>query len=189
MFKILVLAILFTQLVACSSVQKAGVVYHDSFDFTAVKSYSLYERNSIFSDSQSLLDTRRNSIEIAIEQSMANKKFNYESIAKADVIVTYHVFNGKRNDYSKYNKAVHFCIHCLRATTWKTDKQYSSISQGSLVLDLFDPTLNRSVWRSVYPLNLKAKENSAETNDRIKQAVSAMLAEYPHAHFKPKLTP
>ena len=168
--------------------QKAGVVYHDSFDFSVVKSYSLYDRDSAFSETQGLLDTRRNAIEIAIERTMARNKFSYETLEKADLIVTYHVFNGKRNEYSKYNKAVHFCTHCLRATTWKTDRQYSSISQGSLVLDLVDPKKNRSVWRSVYPLDLEVKENSAETNDRIKQAVSAMLAEYPRTSLNVKLT-
>jgi len=188
MFKVLSASILFIFLGACSSVQKAGVVYHDSFNFSLVKSYSLYDRNSAFSETQGLLDTRRNAIEIAIERAMAKNKFSYESLEKADVIVTYHVFNGKRKEYSKYNKAVHFCTHCLRATTWKTDQQYSPISQGSLVLDLIDPKQNRSVWRSIYPLDLEVKENSAETNDRINQAVSAMLAEYPRTNLNVKLT-
>lgn len=179
MIKALVAFLLLTILSACSGVQKAGVVYHDRFDFSAVKSYSLYDRNSLFSETQSLSDTRRNAIEIAIERSMANKKFSYDAFDKADVIITYHVFNGQQNNYSEYNEAVHFCHHCLRATTWKTDQQYASISQGSLVLDIVDPKQNRSVWRSVYPLKLSAKENSAKTNEKIKQAVSAMLAEYP----------
>jgi len=188
MFKISISFILVILISACSSVQKAGVVYHDSFNFSAVKSYSFYDRNSLFSETQSLLDNRRNGIEIAIEHSMAKSKFSYETLGRADVIVTYHIFNGKRKDYSAYNKVVHFCTHCLRATTWKTDQKYSSISQGNLILDLIDPKQNRSVWRSVYPLNLKEKENSAETNDRIKQAVSTMLAEYPQANFTHKLT-
>ena len=164
---------------ACSSGKKAGVVYHDKFDFSAVKSYSLYDHNSIFSETQSLSDTRRNAIEIAIERTMANKKFSYAEIEQADVIVTYHLFNGKRSDYSNYNKMVHFCAQCLRANTWHVDSKYSSASRGSLVLDLIDPKINRSVWRSTYPLDLKEKENSAETNDRIKQAVAIMLAQYP----------
>ncbi len=188
MFKVLSASILLSFICACSSNKIAGVVYHDSFDFSEVKSYSFYGRNSAFSETQSLLDTRRNAIEIAIERTMAKKKFSYKELDKADVIVTYHVFNGKRKDYSKYNEEVHFCTHCLRATTWKTDQQYSSISQGSLVLDLIDPKNNRSVWRSVYPLDLNVTENSADTNNRIKQAVSAMLAEYPQTNLNVKLT-
>lgn len=180
MFKKIITPILFIFICACSSVKKAGVVYHDNFDFSTVKSYSLYDRNSPFTETQSLLDTRRNVIEIAIERTMASKKFSYQPLDTADVIVTYHVFNGKRSEYAKYNEAVRFCTECLRATTWKTDQQYSSINRGSLVIDLIDPKQKRSVWRSIYSLNLKPKENSAETNDKIKQAITAMLAEYPH---------
>lgn len=178
MLKYVVVSLIIFLTGACST-QKAGMVYHDGFDFGAVKTYSLYPRNSSFTETQSLLDNRRNAIEIAIERTMANKNFNYTDVEKADLIVTYYVFDGKRGDFSKYNKEVHFCSRCLWANAWQTDNQYSKVSQGSLVLDLFDPKRNRSVWRSIYELNLKGKENSAETNDKIKQAVTAMLAQYP----------
>jgi len=180
MFKVVTVSALLILLSACSSNKKAGVVYHDSFDFSAVKSYSLYERNSAFTDTQNLLDSRRNAIEIAIEGSMAEKKFSYADVTQADVVVTYHMFNGKRSEYTRYNEAVHFCTHCLRATSWQTEKKYESIVRGHLVIDLFDPKQKRSVWRSVYPLALEAKDNSAETNDKIKQAVAIMLTQYPN---------
>ncbi len=184
MFKILISFILFTILCACSSVQEVGVVYHDSFDFSAVQSYSLYDRNSVFTDIQSLLDSRRNTIEIAIEKAMAKKKFKYVEPEQADLIITYHMFNGNRSDYSKYNKAVHFCQHCLRATTWKTDNIYSTLTQGSLILDLVDPHKQRSVWRSIYSLDIDEKDNSAKRNNKIQQAVISMLAQYPTANAK-----
>lgn len=186
MIRTLAIFFLLFLLSACSSNNKAGVVYHDSFDFSTVKSYSLYDHNSTFSKNQNLLDARRNAIEIAIERTMANKKFSYTEIEQADVIVTYHVFNGKQGDYQKYNKTVHFCKHCLRASTWQKNRKYSPISQGNLVLDLVDPKKNRSVWRSIYPLNLKEKENSADTNDKIKHAIKVMLAQYPQAHANSK---
>lgn len=179
MLKKIITPLLIILLSACSSVKEAGVVYHDSFDFSAVKSYSLYGRNSAFTETQNLIDTRRNAIEIAIERTMASKQFSYQPLAQADMIVTYHVFNGNRHEYSHYNESVRFCTQCLRASTWKTDQQYSSINRGSLILDLVDPKQKRSVWRSMYPLELKPKENSADTHDRIKHAVSTMLAEYP----------
>jgi hypothetical protein len=188
MLKTFTLSVLLIFTYACSGVQKAGVVYHDSFDFAKVNNFGLYDRNSTFSEIQSLSDMRRNAIEIAIEHSMAKKKFSYENPDKAELIVTYHVFNGKRDEYYQYNKEVHFCTHCLRASTWKTEQKYSQLKQGSLILDLVDPIQNRSIWRSVYPLDLKVKENSADTNEKIKKAISAMLAEYPQSTLNSKLT-
>lgn len=179
MFKTPIVITLLTFLIACSSMKEAGVVYHDGFDFSSVKSYSLYDRNSTFTEAQGLLDTRRNAIEIAIERSMAEQNFNYAELDETDLIVTYHLVSGSRKDYAKYNEVVRFCTFCLQATTWKTDQQYSAIRRGSLIVDLVDPKQGRSVWRSVYRLDLEDRENSAETNDRIKQAISAMLAKYP----------
>ena len=178
MYKTLIVFSYILLLSACAN-PNAGVVFHDDFDFSAVKNYSLYGRNSTFSETQGLLDTRRNAIEIAIERTMATKMFSYTTIEKADVIVTYHIFDAKHGDFSKYNKAVNFCNHCLGATTWHTDRQYSTISSGDIVLDLIDPKRNRSIWRSIYSLNIKDVENSAKTNDKIKEAITLMLAQYP----------
>ncbi|OUR63562.1 hypothetical protein A9Q74_00310 [Colwellia sp. 39_35_sub15_T18] len=183
MFKNLAIGILSLLLNACSINEDAGVVYHDSFDFSAVQSYSLYDRNSAFSDTQSLLDSRRNAIEIAIERMMAKKNFSYTAPEQADVIVTYYLLNGSRSDYSNYNEVVHFCQYCLRATTWKTSNRYATATHGSLILDLVDPKKQRSVWRSVYPLNIKDKDNSAKSNEKIQQAVASMLAQYPTSNI------
>jgi len=185
MFKMLALAVLFILLNACSNIQNVGVVYHDNFDFSQVKSYSLYNRNSPFTDSQSLIDIRRNAIEIAIERSMSNQKFNYVEPEQANVIVTYYLLNDMPKEYEKYNNVVRFCVQCLRANTWQTTNQYSNLSKGSLIIDLVDPKKKRSVWRSAYPLNIDAKDNSAEQNEKILQAVSLMLAQYPQRKNQP----
>lgn len=179
MLKALSIILLFTLISACSSRNNAGVVYHHSFDFSQVKSYSLYNRNSPFTDSQNLLDTRRNAIEIAIERTMSRKKFDYLEPEQADVIVTYYFLSGKLREYSEYNEVVRFCVPCLRANAWQTNHQYSNLATGNLILDLVDPKKKRSVWRSTYPLNINVKDNSAKLNKKIQQAVNSMLALYP----------
>jgi len=186
MFKILCLPLLCVFLNACSSSPRsAGVVYHENFDFSQVKSYSLYNRNSPFTDSQNLIDSRRNAIEIAIERTMGNQGFTYAEPEKTDLIVTYYLRNYVADEYAKYNQIVRFCEQCLRASTWQTVNQYSNVTKGSLVLDLVDPKKKRSVWRSVYPLNIDTKDNSAEINDKIQQAVNLMLAQYPQREKQP----
>lgn len=185
MHKVLSIALLFILLSACSSNRNAGMVYHDSFDFSQVKNYSLYNRSSPFTDSQNLIDARRNAIEIAIERTMGAQKFNYAELDKADVIVTYYILNGIAKEYAKYNEIVRFCVQCLRASTWQATDQYLDINKGSLILDLVDPKSRRSVWRSAYPLDIDVKDNSVELNDKIQQAVRLMLAKYPQSHSRP----
>jgi hypothetical protein len=184
--RILVITLVLLLLNACSSTPNVAVAYHGNFNFLQVKNYSLFHRNSPFTDSQNLIDTRRNAIEIAIERSMSNLKFNYIESEKADLIVTYYLLNGKPREYDNYNNVVRFCAQCLRSSAWQTTKQYLKIKKGSLVLDLFDPKKKRTVWRSAYPLNIGTKDNSAELNKKIQQAVSAMLAQYPQLEKRAK---
>lgn len=179
MLKTLSIILLFSLLSACSINRDAGVVYHENFDFSQVKSYSLYNRNSPFTGSQNLIDMRRNAIEIAIERTMGNQGFTYVEPEKTDLIVTYYLRTNVADEYAKYNKIVRFCEQCLLANAWQTTNQYPNLTKGGLILDLVDPIQKRSVWRSVYPLDIDVKDNSAELNVKIQQAVNLMLAQYP----------
>jgi len=179
MLKTLLISVCLCLVTACASNKQADVFYHHSFDFSAVKSYSLYARNSPFSETQNLLDSRRNSIEIAIEKSMAQHHFSYAEPEQADVMLTYYLVNQQRGEQRKYNKQVHFCPPCLRASAWIKAIQYQQPVQGSLIVDIIDPNRNRSVWRSIYPLAIKDKDNSANSHEKIQQAITTMLVQYP----------
>ena len=165
-----------TLLAACSTSDNA--IYHADFNFSSVSSYSIYERNSDFTDNQNLSDTRRNSIEIAIEKNMAKQSMQYRAPEEADVIVTYHVVH-MASDYKRYNKSVLFCQQCLQANNWHRGSDKLKISQDSLIIDLIDPKRSRSVWRSIQPLKIEPKDNSQEVNEKIQQAVNAMLNQLP----------
>ena len=164
-------------LTACST--HSDAVYQTSFDFSKVQTYSIYQRNSTFTETQNLTDTKRNSIEIAIEKSLEKQGLEYQEVDQADIVITYHLLNGKRNDYHDYNKAVLFCHHCLKANNWHKGDNDLKVAFGSLIIDLIDPQKKRSIWRNIAPLKLKAKENSQVTNEKIQQEVLMMLQQYP----------
>ena len=176
--KLLLLYLFVLNLSSCSSMNNP-VVYHTSFDFSQVKTYSFYQNSSKFFDSQSLSHAQRNRIEIAIEKSLNAQEFIYSDIDNADIIVTYYLVKGKRQDYKDYNKAVLFCPHCLKANTWQQENDEWSTYPGGLIIDLVDPKRNRSVWRSIYPLKFEAKDNSTTQNEKIMTAVDIMLTQYP----------
>jgi hypothetical protein len=44
---------------------------------------------------------------------------------------------------------------------------------------LIDPKRNRSVWRSIAPLEIDEKDNSQVVNDKIQQTIVRMLQQYP----------
>jgi glutaredoxin len=166
---------------ACSSVPDAGAVYQTRFDFSQVKTYSMYERNSEFREFQSIDDITRNGLELAIERAMDDKGFLYSNIDLADLIVSYHIIGKGGKDYALYNKAVLYCDYCLRANTWQTENKNWKISVGSLILDFVDPKTKRSVWRGVSDLDIDVEDNSRKSNEKIIMAIKSLLALYPNA--------
>jgi len=175
--KLLLTCLLTLSISACSS-RSNPVIYQNNFDFSQVKNYSFYTSGSAFFDSQDLPHSQRSSIEIAIEKRLDAHAFNYTELDKADLVVTYYLVKNQKKDYQNYNKVVRFCSYCLKASTWQQDGDWQ-VYPGGLIIDLVDPKKNRSVWRSIYPLKFKAKDNSRVLNEKLTEAVDIMLSQYP----------
>jgi|GEM_PF-760102 len=165
-------------LLACSSGKKPNVKYQKRFDFQSVTSYSLFPRDSKFSDYQNVSDALRNSVELAIERELDNKGFSYQNLEQADIIIGYYIVDQSQNNFIRYNKGVNFCEYCLKSYSSDLGRQTLVVKPGSLVLDMVDPVTKRSVWRSVYPLKVKFEDNSREVQEKIRAAVAIMLEHY-----------
>ncbi|GAW97487.1 hypothetical protein MTCD1_03114 [Colwellia marinimaniae] len=176
--KLIFICLLVVSVSGCSSI-KNPVIYYNNFDFSQVKTYSFYRSGSAFFDSQNLPHAQRGSIELAIEKNLDAQDFHYSDLDSADIIVTYHLVKKQPKDYLNYNKAVLFCAPCLRANAWQKNNIDWHVYQGGLIIDLVDPKRKRSVWRSIYPLKFKVKDNSQELNKKVMAAVNNMLMHYP----------
>ncbi len=170
---------LISSLFSCSSSNVATTSFRGNFDFSTVESYSTYDRNSSFGELQNLSDSTRNTIELAIEQGFDGNGFSYKTLKKADIVIAYHVINHNFNELKNYNREVKYCGYCLKAGQASRIELQAKFRPGSLILDIIDPKAQRSVWRSVYPLGFKEKDNSREMQEKINDAVDSMLQDYP----------
>ena len=170
---------LIASLFSCSSSNVATTSFRGNFDFSTVESYSTYDRNSSFGELQNLSDSTRNTIELAIEQGFDGNGFSYKTLKKADIVIAYHVINHNFNELKNYNREVKYCGYCLKAGQASRIELQAKFRPGSLILDIIDPKAQRSVWRSVYPLGFKEKDNSREMQEKINDAVDSMLQDYP----------
>lgn len=182
-FRFLGLALCMTSLVSgCASAPKTVTKYQPKYQFETIKSYSMYERNSSFSELQNLADSTRNQIELALEKALDKRGLNYKSIDKADIIVGYYLVGSNHVEFRKYNKGTRYCATCLRFVGDQENHQRMSAKQsqrGSLIVDLIDPKNKRTIWRSSAKVDIEAKDSSLERQDKISQAVVAMLSEIP----------
>jgi hypothetical protein len=164
---------------ACSN-KAATAKYRSSFNFSSLENYSTYDRNSPFSEFQNISDITRNSIEIAIEQTLDKKGYHYMHIDDADVVVTYHLVNNNNKELREYNKGIRYCRWCLKEGSEEVNTRHWQMNSGSLIIDLVDTKDNRSVWRSVYPLRIKEEDSSFEVQEKIISAISSMMSKLPN---------
>lgn len=148
-----------------------------TFDFSAIESYSLYGRNSSFSELQSISDVTRNSIEIAIENAFDKLGYHYQLLDDADVVIGYHIVR-RPKDLKAYNASVRYCRACLPSSNTGHEKNRNA-SGGSLIIDVVSLKKNRTVWRSVSQLRIRDKDNSLEIQDKLEQTIYTMIQNLP----------
>ncbi len=170
-------------LTSCAT-QKSLTKFQPAFDFSTVKTYSLYDRNSAFGELQNLNDTMRNSIELLIERNLDKQGYQYQTIENSDIIVSYLVVSRSSAELKLYNRGTKYCSTCLKFA--KSNENHSEMSQqqtrrGNLVIDLIDPKNKRSIWRSSYALDIEVKDNSVVVQEKLLQAINAMLTEIPRS--------
>ena len=163
---------------SCSSQPKFKTNYQRSYDFSAIESYSLYERNSAFSDFQNISDATRNSIEIAIEKGFDSLGLVYKRPSKADVIIGYHIINVPR-ELKAYDRSVRYCRVCLPEQAGSSTNNKWRNTPGSLIVDVISRETKRTVWRGVSPLKIKDKDNSSDIHQKLQQAITVMLETLP----------
>ncbi|SEK99431.1 protein of unknown function [Colwellia chukchiensis] len=166
-------------LASCAVSNSTNTVFRGGYDFTALHSYSIYSRHSAFGEMQSIADSTRNHIELAIEQNFASIGLTYQSADKADVVIAYLILNPNSGELARYNQQVKYCGFCLNAGTSAYTQLQKNLRAGSLLIDIVDVRSQRSIWRSVYPLKPSDKDNSRERQSKIRHAVDTMLKDFP----------
>ncbi|WDE12446.1 DUF4136 domain-containing protein [Thalassomonas haliotis] len=188
-FNPLIVGILILLLTGCSLHKSAGVRYQTQFDFDSVRAYSFLSRDSVANEEQNISDVMRNNIELAVEQVLDDSGFHYTEARQSDLVVAYHLVQGQSRGrlqvgvnhqaLKRYNLGVKYCEYCLKSGTDPGSRKLWRFDAGSLILDLLDPGNQRSVWRSVYPVKIKAEDNSRKVQEKIHTAITQMLAQYP----------
>lgn len=161
-------------LAGCSAQKAASVKYQHNFDFSDIQKYSLYQRDHEFNEWQSISDAIRNDIEFAIENALDKQGYVFSSVEESDVVITYHLVSQKIN-LKRYNNGVNYCAYCLVHGESGLRSQRLDNQAGHIIVDMVNSKTKRSVWRSSYPLKVKAKDNSQELQEKVHQAIMLMF--------------
>jgi len=182
-------------LTACASGPPRPVVdYKPDYDFSDVRQIGFYSDSGEVVGENPLLvsDMQRERIREALRQALEGRGIEVvEDPAEADLLLSWHLLTEQKTDvqtwrspsfgygihYGRYNYyAGYSCWGCFHPHTEVTVREYT---QGTFIVDLIDPALDRSVWRAVTESRLKARPS--ENQRDYDEAADAIFASFPPA--------
>lgn len=196
------LGLLFIAIVvaACAtSPPKPIVDYKADYDFRAVKKIAFYdESGKVIGDNPLLLsDMQSDRIDEALSYALTNRGYTIvDDAEQADLLLSWHLVTQQMTDvqtwntpsigygayYGRYNAySGYSCWSCFGAQTEVSVQNYT---QGTFIVDLIDPKLRKSVWRSMIQSRLKGQANADQ--DKYNATATVIFASFPPGSSAPQ---
>ncbi|GAB3273111.1 DUF4136 domain-containing protein [Parahaliea aestuarii] len=177
---------------ACaSSPPKPDVDYKSDYNFGAVKTIAFYAGSGQVSgdNSMQLSDIQIDRVDDALTYALKQKGFNViEDASQADMLVSWHLVTQFKTDVQTYNSpgmygpyygynryAMYNCWSCMGGGTEVVTRNYTD---GTFILDMIDPQLKKSVWRSTIQSRIKDTEHLRD-QDVVNAAAVNILGGFP----------
>jgi hypothetical protein len=174
---------------ACASgPPKPTVDYKADYDFSAVKKIAFYdESGQVTGDNPlQLSDMQRDRIDEALSYALTNRGFEMVTdAAQADLLLSWNLVTQQKTDvrtwetptmgYGGYNR--YSAYNCWSCSPTRTEVSVQNYTQGTFILDLIDPKLRKSVWRSIIQSRLKGNQSSDQ--GKYNATATAIFASFP----------
>lgn len=179
--------IFFLFLSGCSS-QKADIYFQHKTLLGTIESYSLFPRNSSFSEQQNISDGLRNSIEIEIENSFEAKGFYYQPIEKAQVIVSYQLLGKNYKSYKDkqlgkgLKQGCKDCTSDLPQRKRRGKQQQDSFEKKeteAITIRLLESKSRRTLWHASYPLQISTDDYNLAVQEKVRYAIKQLIKSLP----------
>lgn len=177
---------------ACASTPTPVVDYKQDYDFSGVQKVGFFKKSGQVSGDNplQLSDFQKERIDDALALALQNKGLTVvDDPAEADLLLSWHLGTQDKTDvrtyetpsygasygrYGGYNRYSRYnCWNCTN-----TEVRVSNYTEGTFIIDMIDPTLQKSVWRSVTQSKLKGKKSEDEPGE-INEAAANVLGGFP----------
>ncbi|SGY82494.1 Putative uncharacterized protein [Moritella viscosa] len=174
-------------LTACSTV-KVSTDYDQSADFTALKGFNWLPESAKAEKENAYLNNRIMDVRItkAIDKRLVVQGFSFSTAP--DFYVNYSITSEKKtnirtyNNYSGYGPSWGWGIgygHRGMSLSAHTETRVDEYQQGSLVIDVIDPTSLELIWRGIGSKRLPESTDAAEMDKLVAEVVKNILSKYP----------
>ena len=184
-------------LAACASgPPKPTVDYKADYNFSAVKKIAFYRSSGQVSGDNPLRlsDMQRGRIDEALSYALTNRGFQMVTdTAQADLLISWALDTENKTDvrtwetpsrgvgmgyggyYGGYNR--YSAYNCWSCAPTRTEVSVQNYTQGTFIVDMIDPELQKSVWRGVTQSRLKGQHS--EDQGKYNAAATAIFAAFP----------
>ena len=105
-------------------------------------------------------------IQRAVDANLATKNMRKVSKAEAQLLVTYHLSVEEKIEFNDPYYAY---------------DRVSTYEEGTMLIDLIDAKTERLIWRGSAQARIKNLDSAEQREERIREVVAAILAQYPPA--------
>ncbi|RLQ21015.1 DUF4136 domain-containing protein [Seongchinamella sediminis] len=177
---------------ACASAPTPTVDFKHDYDFSGVNKIGFYKHSGEVTgdDPMTLSDFQKDRIDNALAQELQKRGLTVvDDPEHADLLLSWHLGTQHKTDvrtyqtpsygvgyghYGGYNRySMYSCWSCTN-----TDVRVSNYTEGTFIIDMIDPALKKSVWRSVTQSKLKGKRDEDEVGE-INEAAARVLGSFP----------
>ena len=176
---------------SCATTPPAPVVdFKPGYDFGAVRKIAFYDQSGMVTGNHPvpISDMERDRIDSALEQALRARGFEIlerKDAGQAQLLISWTLITddktevrtyetpgigvgfGRYNRYSMYN-----CWGCAQ-----TEVSVRNYTEGTFIVDLIDPKLQRSVWRGLIQSRLKGGLQNDQ--DKYNAAADNIFASFP----------
>ena len=180
-------------LAACASAPpEPEIDFKPDYDFTKVTKIAFYDESGRVSgdNPMQLSDIQVDRIDEALEYALQGRGITIvQNPDEADLLLSWHLFTQNKTDvrtyetpaygasygrYGHYNRySMYNCWNCTN-----TEVRVKNYTEGTFIIDMIDPTLNKSVWRSV--TLSKIKGDPKESRENHIEAANRVLGTFPY---------
>jgi len=180
-------ALLSLVLAACSTV-KVSTDYDQSADFTTLKGFNWLPESAKVEKENAYLNNRIMDVRItkAIDKQLVAQGFSFSTAP--DFYVNYSITSEKKtnirtyDNYSGYGPSWGWGVgygHRGMSLSAHTETRIDEYQQGSLVIDVIDPTSLELIWRGIGSKRLPESTDAAEMDKLVADVVKSILSKFP----------
>ncbi len=163
---------------ACSTPLQAVMDFDHRYDFTGVEKIALQPISRADAGAALISDMEVNRISQALSEELTRKGLQVvQDNSEADLLLAWHLVTQEKTDVRTYNSMSYY--NCWRCGPMVNDVTVRQYTEGTLIVDLIDPSRNQSVWRATVQSRLSSRPDPESDKALRYEAARAVFAEFP----------